>query len=76
MSFQYTFDSKGKTIGVFVPLREWEQITSELKKNKSASKDRKKRTILSGIEKGLKQVNQIEKGKLKPISIKQLLDEL
>ena len=75
MSFQYTFDSKGKTIGVFVPLREWEQITSELKK-KSVTKERKKKTILSGIEKGLKEVNQIEKGKLKPISIKQLLSEL
>lgn len=76
MSFQYTFDLKGKAIGVFVPLKEWELITSALKKKKSTVKKQKATGILSGIEKGLKQVNQIEKGKLKSVSIKQLLNEL
>jgi len=76
MALQYTFDSKGKTVGVFVPLQEWEQIKQELKKRKSASQDRRTKSILAGIEKGFKQVSQIEKGKLKPMSIKQLLNEL
>ena len=26
MSLQYTFDSKGKALGVFVPLQEWQQM--------------------------------------------------
>ena len=78
MSLQYTYDTKGKPIGVFVPINEWEKITSELKKSKSTKKTAtgKKRTILNGIKKGLKEVEEIQKGKIKPISLKQLLDEL
>ena len=72
MSFQFTYDAKGKAIGVFVPINEWEKITTELRKAKSS----KKSAILSGIKKGLKQVQQIEKGKLKSIPLKQLLNEL
>lgn len=72
MSFQYTYDADGKPVGVFVPIREWEKLTTELKKNKSASTGR----ILQSIERGLKQVKEIEKGKLKSIPLKQLLDAL
>jgi len=71
MSFQYTYDAKGKPVGVFVPINEWERITSELKKTKSG-----KAAVLNSIKKGMKQVEQIEKGKVKAISLKQLLDEL
>ena len=73
MSFQYTYDAKGKPIGVFVPINEWEKITTELKKKKDRSS---KTRILKSVEKGMKQVNQIEKGKLKSIPLKQLLDAL
>jgi transposase len=73
MSFQYTYDAKGKPIGVFVPINEWEKITSELKKKKNRSN---KTRILKSVEKGMKQVKQIEKGKLKSIPLKQLLDAL
>jgi hypothetical protein len=79
MSVQYTFDSNGKTVDVFVPLQEWEQIKNELKKKRTSLSSPKKQDnskVLSGIKKGLKQINQIEKGKLKSISLKQLLDEL
>ena len=72
MSFQYTYDAKGKPVGVFVPINEWEKITGELKKKTGTGKNK----ILNSIEKGLQQVQQIEKGKLKPVSLKQLLDEL
>ncbi|WP_276502026.1 hypothetical protein [Terrimonas pollutisoli] len=72
MSFQYTYDANGKPVGVFVPIREWEKLTSELKKNKPDAKSR----ILKSMEKGLKQVREIEKGKLKSIPLKQLLDAL
>ena len=73
MSFQYTYDASGKPIGVFVPINEWERLTNELKKSKSHNT---KSRILKSVEKGMKQVKQIEKGKLKSISLKQLLDAL
>ena len=77
MSFQYTLDAKGKPIGVFVPINEWEKITLELKAagvKKSGTAGKAK--ILASIEKGMKQVSQIEKGKRKSIPLKQLLDAL
>ena len=77
MSFQYTYDANGKPIGVFVPINEWEKLTDELRKTKTAGgKSSSKAGILKSIEKGLKQVQQIEKGKKKSISLKQLLDAL
>ena len=73
MSFQYTYDAKGNPIGVFVPITEWEKITTELKKKKiSGNKTR----IFKSVEKGMLQVKQIEKGKIKSIPLKQLLDAL
>jgi hypothetical protein len=77
MSFQYTYDTKGKPVGVFVPINEWEKITTGLKKKKPKSKVPKdKNKILASGERGMKQVNQIEKGKLRSIPLKQLLDAL
>jgi hypothetical protein len=73
MSFQYTYDAKGKPVGVFVPIHEWEKQTSEMRKRKTTSKKSK---ILGSIEKGLKQVTEIEKGKLKSIPLKELLNAL
>ena len=73
MSFQYTYDAKGKPVGVFVPINEWEKLTAELKKTK---KGILKSRVLNSVEKGMLQVKEIEKGKLKSISLKQLLDAL
>ena len=72
MSFQYTYDAMGNPVGVFVPINEWEKLTTQLKK----SKTEKNSNILRSVEKGLKQVKEIEKGKLRSISLKQLLNEL
>lgn len=77
MTFQYTYDANGKPIGVFVPIHEWEKLTDELRKTKAVGgKPSAKSDILKRIEKGLKEVKQIEKGKKKSISLKQLLDAL
>ena len=77
MSFQYTYDAKGKPVGVFVPITEWNKITGESKKKKRTGRYvMSKEKILQGIENGMKQVSSIEKGKLKSISLKQLLDAL
>ena len=73
MAFQYTYDAKGKPVGVFVPLREWEQIKTELKVKRTA---RNKAKVLKSVEKGMLQVKEIEKGKMKSIPLKQLLDAL
>ena len=73
MSFQYTYDAKGKPIGVFVPINEWEKITIKLKKKKSVNGKNK---ILKSVERGMKQVSLIQKGKLKSIPLKKLLDVL
>ena len=77
MSFQYTYNAKGKPVGVFVPITEWNKIAGGSKKKKpSEISVTSKEKILQGIEKGMKQVSSIEKGKLKSISLKQLLDAL
>ena len=77
MSFQYTYDAKGKLVGVFVPIDEWNKISGESKKKKTTGRSvTLKEKILQGIEKGMKQVSGIEKGKIKSISLKQLLDAL
>jgi hypothetical protein len=77
MSFQYTYDTKGNPIGVFVPINEWEKITDELKKtNLSKGPVNGKNKTLKSIEKGMRQVSRIEEGKLKSIPLKQLLDAL
>lgn len=73
MSFQYTYDAKGKPVGVFVPIHEWEKLTSELIKRKTGNS---KSRVLKSVERGLLQVKQIEKGKLKSVTLKQLLDAL
>jgi hypothetical protein len=53
------------------------KITSELKQVQASEKrGNKKRAILSRVKKGLKEVELIQKGKVKPISLKQLLTEL
>lgn len=75
MSFQYTYDANGKPVGVFVPITEWNRLTRETKKRRVPQASSKEK-ILRGIEKGLKQVKSIEKGKPKSVSLKQLMDAL
>lgn len=77
MAFQYTYDANGKPVGVFIPINEWEEISSELRKIKKTKKgNEEKSTILESIKKGMKQVSLMEKKKIKSISLQQLLDEL
>lgn len=73
MLFQYTYDAKGKPVGVFVPIKEWTKITAQLKQTKVQSN---KEEVLKSVEMGIMQVKEIEKGKLKSISLKELLNAL
>ena len=77
MSFQYTYDANGKPVGVFIPITEWEKISSALIKAKKTGKGKdEKSALLESIKKGMKQVSQIEKKKIKSIPLQELLDEL
>jgi hypothetical protein len=76
MAFQYTYDTNGKPLGVFVPLNEWEKITTILKTQTTTRGKKKKNNALSSILKGLKQVREIEQGEMKSITLKELLNEL
>ena len=76
MSFQFTYDTNGKAVGVFIPINEWEKITLELKKVKPNKRPSSKSATLKSIEKGMREVGKIENGELKSIPLQQLLDEL
>jgi len=73
MLFQYTYDTKGNPVGVFVPINEWTKITAKLKQTKLHSN---KKEVLKSVETGIMQVRDIEKGKLKSVSLKELLNAL
>lgn len=73
MLFQYTYDAKGNPVGVFIPINEWTKITAKLKKTKLQSN---KKEVLKSVDTGIMQVRDIEKSKLKSVSLKELLNAL
>ncbi len=76
MSFQYTYDTNGKAVGVFVPINEWEKLTG-LKKGKTPKKTASgNNATRRSIAKGMQQVGAIEKGELQSVPLQQLLNEL
>jgi hypothetical protein len=79
MTLQYTYDNKGRAIGVFIPISEWKKIT---KKHRDLTIEEEnyipstKEEVLNGIKEGLKQVKLHRQGKLKLKTGQELLDEL
>ena len=80
MTLQYTYDNKGRAIGVFIPILEWKKITKKYKELETPEEEvdtpPTKQEILDSIRDGLKQVKLHQQGKIKLKSAKQLLDEL
>lgn len=77
MSFQYTYDTNGNPVGAFVPIKEWNKLSGDPKARKNSIKSLSpKEKTLQRVEKGMKQVASIKKGKFKSVSLKQLLDAL
>lgn len=78
MTMQYTYDSKGKKLGVFIPIGEWKKIAKKYKELDDAANDNvpTKQDILNSVKEGLEQVKLHQKGKLKLKTAQQLLDEL
>jgi hypothetical protein len=78
MTLQYTYDSKGRALGVFIPIGEWKRITRKYKDLESQSEEAPptKQDVLNSIKDGLRGVKLYGEGKIQLKSAQQLLDEL
>jgi hypothetical protein len=80
MTLQYTYDNKGRAIGVFIPITEWKKITKKYKELETTNEDEymppTKQEVLNSIKEGLEQVKLHQQGKIKLKTAQQLLDEL
>ncbi|MFH1321959.1 MAG: hypothetical protein ABII90_15070 [Bacteroidota bacterium] len=76
MNLQYISDSKGKTTGIFIPIKDWEMLKKNHKGLEEEYAEPTKQEISDGIKQAVKEVNLIKKGKLKARPVKDLLDEL
>jgi hypothetical protein len=66
MNVQFLANDKGKITAVQVPLKDWKEL-----ERKAQAYD-----MAESIRKGLKEVELIEKGEIKPKSFEDLLNEL
>ncbi len=78
MTAQYTYDSKGRPLGVFIPINEWIEITEKYKELGEPTQELppSKQEIIDSIQEGLRQVKLHGEGKIKLKTAKQLFDEL
>jgi len=78
MTLHYTYDNKGRTVGVCIPISEWKKITKKYKSLDIAEDDLPptKEEVLENIKEGMQQVKRHSQGKIKLKTAKQLLDEL
>lgn len=77
MNVQYLTDSRGQRTGVFIPIKDWE----EMKKNyhlPEADDDHEptKEEILQGIKEAVEEVKLHRQGKVKLQSARDFLNEL
>ena len=77
---QYTYDNKGRAIGVFIPILEWKKMTKKYKELKIGEEENNipptKTEILRSIKEGLQQVQLHQQGKIKLKTAQEQLDEL
>ena len=76
MKLQYITDSKGKNMGVFIPIKDWEIIKSKLKELGVEEPQPTKEEILYGLEEALKEVKLHTQGKIELQTAEDFLDEL
>lgn len=78
MTLQFTYDNKGRKIGVFIPIGEWKKFAKKYKELDSYKDDPipSKEEVLNSIKEGLDQVKLHQEGKLALKTAQQLLDEL
>ena len=78
MTLQFTYDNKGRKIGVFIPIGEWKKFAKKYKELDSYTADSipSKEEVLKSIKEGLDQAKLHHEGKLALKTAQQLLDEL
>lgn len=70
MKIEYITDTKGKQKSVIIPHKQWKNFEEDYNKMKNKLK------LLTGINIALDEVNQIQNGKKKGKTLKELIDEL
>ncbi len=66
MNIQYIADKNGQKSAVVIPIRYWEIIEKKFEKQ----------NLLNDLKEAFEEVKLIREGKIKPKSLKQLLNEL
>lgn len=77
MSLQIIQNEKGKPAGVFIPMKDWEQMKAQYKNLEAWEEpELTKEQILANIKQGVEEVKLVIAGKLKGRPARELLDEL
>lgn len=75
MKLQIIQDSKGKATGVFIPIKDWNELKKQYKDLERLEYEvPTKEEILQGLKEAVEQVNLAKKGKIKLKPVRQLLD--
>jgi hypothetical protein len=77
MSLQIIQNEKGKPAGVFIPIKEWEQMKAQYKDLENWEEpEQTDEEILNNIRQAVEEMKLIKAGKLKGRPLQELLDEL
>ncbi|WP_299284687.1 hypothetical protein [uncultured Mucilaginibacter sp.] len=77
MRLQVIQDSKGKATGVYIPIKEWENLKKQYKDLEVLEfEEPTKEQLLLELKEAVTQLKLVEQGKLKARPAKELLDEL
>ena len=74
--YQYQYDDNGKTVGVFIPIKEWTAISKQYKGLGQEHKHPSKQEVKNGIVTALKEVEMHKKGKAKLQNAKDFIREM
>ncbi len=77
MALQVIQDSKGKEMGVFIPIRDWNKMKKRYKDlDTMTAHEPTKAQLLKELKQAVQELQLIEQGKLIARPAKELLDEL
>lgn len=77
MRLQVIQDGKGKATGVYIPIKEWEELKKKYHDLEALEcEEPSKEQLLQELKEAVTELSLIEKGKLKARPAKELLDEL
>jgi len=70
MKIEYVTDDKGRQKSVIIPHRQWKNFEADYNRMKNKLK------VLAGLQDALKEVKQIQNGKKKAKTLKEIINEL